>query len=251
MIIDSPTNAQYPQLRSLWQEAFGDEDAFVDAFFEKGFSRERCRCVTWNDRCVAALYWFDCLWEGKKVAYLYAIATDKLFQGKGFCRSLMEDTHRHLQALGYAGAVLVPAEEGLFSLYEKLGYRVFCSKELWQPEAAQAGIALEEIGPAAYRAYRDALLPQGSIVHTDAALSFAGSYARFYRGADVLLCATVAEGTAYFQEYLGSRDSLPGVLAALGAQKGKLHLPGQTPYAMYRVLSGTEETPSYFAIALD
>ena len=251
MIIDAPTPSQDPQLRSLWQEAYGDEDAFMDAFFEKGFSRQRCRCVTWNDRCVAALYWFDCLWEGKKVAYLYAIATDQLFRGKGFCRALMENTHTHLQSLGYAGAVLVPAQEGLFSLYEKLGYRVFCGKELWQPVAAQAGVALEKIGPAAYRAYRDALLPEGSIMHTDAALAFAGSYARFYRGEGVLLCAAVEEETAYFQEYLGSRDALPGVLAALGAQKGRLYLPGQTPYAMYLCLDGSEEMPAYFAIALD
>lgn len=251
MNIDAPNTAQYPQLRSLWQEAFGDEDTFLDAFFAKGFSRERCRCVTWNDRCVAALYWFDCLWDGKKVAYLYAIATDKLFRDKGFCRALMENTHQHLQSLGYAGAVLVPAQQELFALYEKLGYRTFCGKELWQPVASQAGVALTQIGPAAYRAYRDALLPAGSIVHTDAALAFAESYARFYRGADVLLCAAVEEETAYFQEYLGSRDDLPGVLAALGAQKGRLHLPGQTPYAMYLSLDGSEEMPAYFAIALD
>ena len=251
MNIDAPKISQYPQLRSLWQEAFGDEDAFLDAFFDTGFSPDRCRCVTWNDRCVAALYWFDCLWEGKKVAYLYAIATDKLFQGKGFCRSLMENTHAHLESLGYAGAALVPAREELFRLYEKLDYKVFCGTENWESTASESGVALEEIGPAAYRAYRDAYLPQGSLTHTDPALTFAGSYTRFYRGEGFLLCATVEEDTAYFQEYLGTRDQIPGVLAALGAKNGKLKLPGQIPYAMYRSLEDSDRTPSYFAIALD
>lgn len=251
MNIDAPIPSQYPQLRGLWQEAFGDTDDFLDAFFEKGFSPERCRCVTWNERCVAALYWFDCLWQDKKVAYLYAIATDRLFQGKGFCRSLMENTHAHLQDLGYAGAVLVPAEEGLFRLYEKLGYRVCCGKELWESTASQWGVALEEIGPAAYRAYRDALLPPGGLTHTDAALSFAGSFNRFYRGEGFLLCAAVEGETACFQEYLGARDQLPGVLAALGAETGVLKLPGQTPYAMYLGWEDGEEMPDYFAIDLN
>ena len=251
MNIDAPIPSQYPQLRDLWKEAFGDEDAFLDAFFDTAFSPDRCRCVTWNDRCVAALYWFDCQWGEKKVAYLYAIATDKLFRGKGFCRSLMENTHDHLKSLGYAGAALVPAREELFRLYEKLGYTVFCGMERWESTASQSGVALEEIGPAAYRVYRQRYLPLDSILHTDAALSFAGTYTRFYRGDDFLLCASVVDDAAYFQEYLGSRDRLPGILAALGAKKGILRLPGQTPYAMYRNLDSTEKAPAYFAIALD
>ena len=35
MIIDQPTAAQQRQLRSLWQEAFGDEDSYLDLFFSK------------------------------------------------------------------------------------------------------------------------------------------------------------------------------------------------------------------------
>ena len=118
MTVNMPQQEQIDQLRTLWKQAFGDTDAFLDGFFATGFDRRRCRCVTWNDRVAAALYWFDCHWEGKKLAYIYAVATDEAFRGKGFCRNLMEDTHTHLEKLGYRGAVLVPGSLELFGMYE-------------------------------------------------------------------------------------------------------------------------------------
>ena len=116
MTIDMPRPGQIAGLRELWKEAFGDSDAFLDGFFATGFSPTRCRVLDWNGRCAAALYWFDCSIEGKKLAYIYAVATLEDFRGKGFCRQLMEKTHRDLQASGYAGCVLVPGSRALFGL---------------------------------------------------------------------------------------------------------------------------------------
>ena len=56
-------------LRRLWQEAFGDEDAFLDTFFATAFSPERCRCAVEGDSLLGALYWFDCICGGKTLAY--------------------------------------------------------------------------------------------------------------------------------------------------------------------------------------
>ena len=123
MIIKRPENEHIPALTSLWMQAFGDTEAFVKTFFSTGFAFERSMVCLEEDAVVAALYWFDCLWEDKKVAYLYAIATDADHRGKGICAELMKHTHRHLQQAGYAGAILVPADEGLARMYAKLGYR--------------------------------------------------------------------------------------------------------------------------------
>ena len=71
MKIDHPAFEQVPGLRQLWQEAFGDSDAFLDGFFDTGFSPRRCLCVT-DGEPVAAVYWFDCRFAGEKLAYLYA-----------------------------------------------------------------------------------------------------------------------------------------------------------------------------------
>ena len=129
MTIDYPSENAIPQLRSLWKEAFGDEDSFLDVFFGTGFSPDRCRCIPLNGEIAAALYWFDCSWEGGPLAYLYAVATCKQYRGQGLCRKLMANTHEHLKYLGYTGAVLVPGEPSLFDFYSNMGYTAFGSVE--------------------------------------------------------------------------------------------------------------------------
>ena len=47
MRIDHPDLGQIPELRQLWKEAFGDSDAFLDAFFMVAFSQ--------IDACVPAM----------------------------------------------------------------------------------------------------------------------------------------------------------------------------------------------------
>ena len=89
MTVDYPLQSQTEDLRTLWKEAFGDEDAFLDIFYTHGFQFDRCRCITENGKVVAALYWFDCILSGRPVAYLYAVATDKHHRGKGLCRTLL------------------------------------------------------------------------------------------------------------------------------------------------------------------
>ena len=114
------------KLKKLWKQAFGDSDAFIDTFFELAYSPDRCQYLTETGQLVSMLYWFDCTFKGKKIAYIYAVATHEAYRGKGLCRRLMETTHQRLKTQGYAGAILVPANEALFRLYEKLGYRTCC-----------------------------------------------------------------------------------------------------------------------------
>ena len=59
MTADYPAPSQIPQLRTLWKEAFGDTDVFLDGFYEHGFSPRRCRCITESDTVVSVLYWFE------------------------------------------------------------------------------------------------------------------------------------------------------------------------------------------------
>ena len=91
MTVTTPDCRHIPELRSLWKTAFGDEDAFLDAFFSTAYSPDRCRCIIEDDGIQAALYWFDASCAGHKFAYLYAVATDPAHRGKGLCRKLMED----------------------------------------------------------------------------------------------------------------------------------------------------------------
>ena len=120
MTIKHPTPADIPQLRQLWQQAFGDEDNFLDLFFDTAFSPERSMCLFAGDTCAAALYWFDCSYPHGKLAYIYAVATHPNHREQGLCRQLMAQTHQLLTRRGYAGTVLVPGEPGLFAMYAKM-----------------------------------------------------------------------------------------------------------------------------------
>ena len=164
MIFESPAAGRTEQLRGLWKEAFADTDAFLDGFFAYGFSPDRCRCIVKDDQVLSALYWFDGRVGEQRFAYLYAVATDTAFRGKGLCRALMEDTHRHLQDTGYAGTALVPGNKELFSLYEKLGYRSFCPIETVTVAAGTQPADLTPISPDSYYLRRQCRLGSNAII---------------------------------------------------------------------------------------
>ena len=251
MIIDFPKETHIPGLRSLWLEAFGDTDAFLDHFFRTGFSPDRCRCILCDNKPTAVLYWFDCLWQNRKIAYIYAVATAQSHRGQGLCHALMDDTQRLLHQQGYAGIVLVPAKPDLFTFYEKMGYRCFGGIRQWQCAAGVAAAALKELTAAQYTDLRATYLPADSVIQNGALLDFLSTYTRFYAGNDFLLCCADDDGKLMAYELLGNADAAPGILAALGLQKGTFRAPGDSPFAMYRSLTDDQTAPAYFAFALD
>lgn len=251
MIIDFPKSHHIPALRKLWKQAFGDKDTFLDNFFRTGFSFDRCRCIFQEDQPVSVLYWFDCTWEDQKLAYLYAVATDKAYQGRGLCRQLMDDTHNRLSQLGYRGTVLVPGSESLFSFYDKMGYLPCSPVRKFSCEAGEA-IYVQKISGAEYARLRKNYLPQGSILQEEELLSFLESFADFYKGETCLFCGTSDQGSFHAQEFLGDSLTAPGVLSALTLQKGDFRTPGQgNDLAMFYPFFPTEKRPAYLGIPLD
>ena len=252
MIIDRPLPQQIPQLRSLWKEAFGDTDAFLDIFFHRAFSHDRSRCITCDGSVIAALYWFDCDWQGKRLAYIYAVATAKDRQGQGLCRRLMDDTHRQLRQDGYDGAILCPANAGLFTMYEKFGYRTCSYIREFSCVAGGEPIDLKEATPAEYAAARRRLLPENSVLQEGVTLEFFSTYARLYTGQNIALAAYPDEDELVACELLGSPENAPGILTALGFSQGSFRTPGnRAPFAMHLSLTEDSAMPAYFGLNLN
>ena len=250
MNIDYPSPDQLDGLQKLWQEAFGDDDAFVEQFYTYGFAPDRCRCLTVDGQIAAALYWFDCSCQGKPLAYLYGVATAKAHRGKGLCRILTENTHSHLKYLGYAGEILVPAEDNLFQMYKKMGYSLCSSVSEFTCPAGDIPVSLRSVDAEEYCRLRREFIPENGVLQEGDNLNFLQTLADFYAGED-FLAAVYRDEKCFVPELLGNRDAAPGILAALHKSKGHFRTPGtQKPFAMYHALSDMP-APDYFGLAFD
>lgn len=248
MIIDNPSPRHIPALRHIWQQAFGDSDRFLDAFFETGFSYDRCRCVFRENEPVAAVYLFDCQWQGKTIAYLYALAVEESHQKQGLSRLLLADTHAWLQQRGYSGAIMEPATESLMVYYERLGYRRFGGRSEQEFSAGELPAEAVQLGDLGYEQARDRLLPENAVRQAGAFTKMLHTQAEFYGCEDFVAAVSRSESRIY--EFLGDIRHIPGLLKQLNIKKAAVRLPQGKPTAVYLSFSG-EDIPGYFGLPMD
>ena len=249
MQLNYPTPDLLPAQRALWQEAFGDDDRFLDAFFAYSYSPRRCRCITIDNALAAAIYWFDCTWQGEKVAYLYALAVAKKFRGQGLAHTLMADVEQLLKAQNYAGALLVPGSEELFAFYGKMGYvSMNCAENI--TVSPTSPIPVRKIDKAEYDILRRAFLEQNDAILCPENGRFLASVWQLYAGDRWVLAAFDNGRSLVGMELLGDASAAGGILAALGKESGTFRIPGKDPFAMYKPLYRPGK-PRYFGLAFD
>ena len=235
-------------LKRLWSVVFADPDSFIDRFFETAYSPDRCRYIEAAGEAVSALYWFDCAYEGGKLAYIYAVATHPDHRGKGLASRLLENTHAVLKEQGYAGSVLKPAA-GLFPFYERLGYETCCYIRHLDARAGLVPAEIRELSPAEFGQLRRKSLPEGGIVQEGITLEFLHTFARFFASNDAIFC--MAREEPVFFEYLGNPHSAPEILAAFKIQNAEIPTLGSDiPFAMWRPITCTKK-PGYLGITLE
>lgn len=252
MTIDYPASAQLPRLRELWKAAFGDEDEFLDAFYSLAYSPGRCRCLMVDGQIAAALYWFEVTFTGARFAYIYGVATDPVFRGRGLCRALMEDVREILKNQGFDGILLYPASEGLSRMYAKMGYTRCTTVSEFTCEAAEEAVPLRLVEKDEYAALRRGLLPAGGVIQEKEDLDLLASQAAFFAGDNILAAVTVADGKLHCHELLGNLTAAPKILRSLGYETGFFRTPGaENPFAMVLPLAENCPKPSYFGLSLD
>lgn len=253
MNIDFPSSDDTHMLRRLWKEAFGDDDSFLDKFFHTAFSEKRTRCIKSDGQIIAALYWFDCMYNKHKIAYVYAVATAKKFQGRGCCTILMNDTHKLLNKIGYDGIILVPASEKLFSFYEKLGYITCAYKSRISADSSNECEKVSRISSDEYAKIRKSYLPPNAILQENENIRFLSTMCSFYLGENFIFA--LADGQQKFRavEYLGDIKKLSGILSSFGHKSGEFMIAGKDiPFAMFHSLDNfDDEIPDYLGFAFD
>ncbi len=234
-----PAPSEEPRLRALFTEAFGDE-GFTDLFFRTGFAPDRC-LAAFDGALLAALHWFDCSLDGKKAAYIYAIAAFQSCRGRGIGSRLIRAALEELR--GYDAVFLVPAEESLFGYYERFGFRAVSTI---REERVPAGtpLPLRRLTLEEYTEARRQLLPAHALVQEGPCLALLAGYADFYATDQAL--AAVSQDMIW--ELLGDPSEAPGLIAALGMPAATVRTPGPgRPFAMGIGVAGSV----YLGLALD
>ncbi len=121
--------ADIPALKALWQQAFEDEEAFVERFFEKRVLGQLQNAIVLEEQgvLVSMLYALPCvLTHGAskaqyKAVNLVGVATQRNQQGKGYMRKLLEKAFTMLQGEGVEAIVLKPSNP---RFYEKFGFHI-------------------------------------------------------------------------------------------------------------------------------
>lgn len=252
MQIDYPAPHHLPQLRQLWQNAFGDTDAFLDSFYRTAYAPDHCRCILIGGQVAAVLYWIDCTLKDQQLAYIYAVVTHPAHRGKGLCRCLMRNTHELLRAHGYEGTILVPQKESLRAMYAGMGYQNVGGLMEFTCTAGDEALPLRAVGPEEFAALRRSMLPPGAVLQEGTGLAFLAEQIQFYSGDDILLAAYKENKILHVPELLGSRNHAPGILNALGCIQGIFRVPGtKRPFAMFHLLKKDGVIPDYFGFAFD
>lgn len=248
----TPDISDISSLRILWKEAFGDNDAFLDNFFSTAFDTARSRIATVENHLAAALYWFDCTIEGQKCAYIYAVATAKDYRGNGACHMLLSNTHKYLKEHGYHSAILVPGSEKLIHLYEGGEYEVCTRISEIKCSAEDMGISVCEITKDEFSTLRPVFLPKNSVLQENENLDFLATQAKFYKGEDFLLVASIENENLFGIELLGDSSVAPGILYTLGCKDGTFRTSGKDiSFAMYHALTDDAVEPEYLGFAFD
>ena len=256
MTIDKPADRQISQLRDLWREAFGDSGEFLDAFFHTAYSPERSLCVLDGSKVAAAVYWFDCELQGKKIAYLYALATAIAYRGQGIGHRLMDEVNSRLLQQDYEAVILVPGTEKLVAFYETMGYSSCAPMAEFVCTGAPDEVHLRRVTPEEYARQRReffSLLEPAGVIQEGENLAFLAAQAELYIGQNFLLAAYGQGDTLVGIEFLGETQMAPGIVQALGYAKGSFRTRGQgRNFAMYRPLrESAPSAPAYFGLAFD
>jgi len=134
-----PFESDYQKLKSLWKTAFDDTEESLDFFFKKTVSPERVLAVFDGEIAISALYMLESeiLADKKEYSayYIYAVCTHPDYRGKGLMKGLFEELFKVARNREIDYLFLVPEEEYLFKIYEKIGFEIgfsYSEKELYK-----------------------------------------------------------------------------------------------------------------------
>lgn len=115
------------QVMDLWAEAFGDDKKYIEIFLAFQIKDRFSYIVSEEGVVIGMSHVFPCevhtLEEDYKFAYIYAVATRSSHRKQGIAKEMMRFIEEDLRGQNYHGIFLFPADDSLFSYYQKIGFQ--------------------------------------------------------------------------------------------------------------------------------
>ncbi len=115
------------QIKSLWQNNFLDDDEkTIEYFLENVFENKKGVGTFLNNELIAMILFLNTkiILKNKKInsVYFYAVCTNEKYRNKGIMKELFSFAQAEARKQGYEICFLVPANDGLFKMYEKFSF---------------------------------------------------------------------------------------------------------------------------------
>lgn len=277
------TPSDWPACKSLWQKAFGDDDAYIENYYVNQYRPDRL--LTLKDeaglRTMLILFPLEQRWPDgglTKSAYLYALATDPSARGQGYATFLMRYADYCLQERATPFLTTVPASPDRVPLFTAADFQP-CHPldEATLPTPAPGNTPATAVTPTEYRTLRESHLTAIAHAVYDAsyltfqqqvsALSAGGLYKIETPSGPACAVAERTEDLLDVKELLAPAGTQQTALSALAAAlpgsthsrvrcpAGRGELPGaaRRPFGMGKRIPPTPKPlgESYFPLAFD
>ena len=241
LVFESSVNLHLVSFEGETEES---ANSFVTSFFENCFFTEK------DGKIISQLFVIDAELNGESVGYIYAAATDKTYQKQGLMGSLIEKVKQF-----YPRLALRPANERLYSYYEKFGFKTSFYSDIINTINTQSTANIIKITDLnEFLQIRDTLLPPNSLNLCDKALNFVLEQYEVYAGDNCLAVCYKVDDTLNIRELLcdGEFDAfLNALLKAENCNKFVAHKPTNVKKIKSGMLYPYNEKINYLGIAID
>lgn len=251
-----------PRLKELWVLSFGDEDAYIDNFFQRYYRPERMLVLeqAGNIQAMTACFDTELVFpdgEHKRAAYLYAVATHPDARSRGLAGSLLLDADGYFRTIGCDIVTTVPAQPSLHQFFSRHGFQEYFThqekKYTGFQKQAEPLFSVSTIDPIEYTVQREKhlkgkphiALPEDAVFYQQGICALkegGGLYQAEAPFGSVLLCAEeMGNGKLLLKEVLGESSVVEQLLQELTVHlsqwSGLYRMPGNgTQFGMLKWL---------------
>ena len=236
----------------LWECHFGGTRRQIRRLFRTSLDKDHAMIIRRPGarQITGQVFWQDCLFCGKKVAYLYGLCVQPPLQHQGLGTELLEETHAYLKEQGYSAVVLEPQDEELFWFYHYFGYEWAGGCDSFFAKA-EATVDMRAISPEEYHRLRREYLPKNGLERPLTYFKSRRKEVACYQGED-FICAVERGEPGRCLELLGNVSAAGGIAEYLGKPHLKFYTPGRAQQNLMLLdFAGDMPTDLYLGFPLD